>query len=38
MDNIKVIRAKKYNYIKKIKAELVVAFEIVNMDPIHFYI
>lgn len=38
VDNIKVIGIKKPGYIKKVKLELVVTFEMANIKPISFYL
>lgn len=38
VDNIKVIGIKGSGYIKRVKPELIIAFEIVDMDLISFYL
>lgn len=38
IDDIKVMRMKKSDYIKKVKQELAAAFEMVNIGLINFYL
>lgn len=38
VDDIKVIKVKKLSYIEKVKYKQVIAFEIVNIGPISFYL
>lgn len=38
VDDIKIMKTKRIDHIERVKAKLAAAFEIVDMDPISFYL